>query len=63
MEEVLLKEFIPISDITMGEGIDAKQEGTKFYNWDDLMQWFPAYKIINYKQITLTTLISYNFNF
>ena len=38
LDEVLLKEFVPIGDVTMGEGIDDKQEGTKFYNWDELLQ-------------------------
>lgn len=37
MTEVLLKEFLPIGDVTMGEGIDDKQEATKFYNWDELL--------------------------
>ena len=37
MEEVLLREFIPLNDVTMGEGIDAKQEGTKFFTWDELL--------------------------
>lgn len=38
LDEVKLREFIPVTDITMGEGIDDKQEGTKFYNWEDLLQ-------------------------
>ena len=38
MNEVLLKEFLPVNDITLGEGIDDKQEGTKFFNWEDLLQ-------------------------
>ena len=38
MSTVSLKEFIPIDDITLGDGIDDKQESTKFYTWDDLLQ-------------------------
>ena len=37
MEEVLLKEFVPIEDVTSGTGIDGNQESTRYYNWDDLM--------------------------
>ena len=37
-KDVLLSEFIPIKDDYMGEGIDGRQEGTKFYTWDDLLE-------------------------
>lgn len=39
MSDVLLSEFVPIDDIYDGEGVDHKQIGTKFYNWDQLLEW------------------------
>ena len=37
MSDVLLSEFVPINDIYDGQGVDEKQVGTKFYNWDQLL--------------------------
>lgn len=38
VDEVYLREYIPYDDITtMEQGIDDKQEGVKFYQWDDLL--------------------------
>lgn len=39
--DILLKEYFPtnkMSEITLGEGLDGKQDDTKFYNWEDLLQ-------------------------
>ena len=41
LDQVLLREYLPhskIEDVLMGKGIDSNQDGTKFYNWEDLIQ-------------------------
>ena len=38
MKDVLLKEFLPIEEDILDEGIDSKNSGTKFFDWADLLQ-------------------------
>ena len=37
VDEVLLREFFPVEDQLLQTGIDSKQEGVKFFRWDDLL--------------------------
>ena len=40
--EVLFREYFPIDkihDIVYDEGFDGMQEGTKFFNWDDIVEF------------------------
>ena len=41
LSDVLFREYFPtdkVNEITLGEGIDGKQDDTKFFNWEDLLQ-------------------------
>ena len=62
MEEVLLKEFIPIEDVTSGTGIDGNQESTRYYNWDDLMpnQWTKTPLSQNKKKVSYSPFDYYS---
>jgi glycosylphosphatidylinositol transamidase (GPIT) subunit GPI8 len=41
VDKVLFREYFPhtkVEDVLMGKGIDLNQDGTKFYNWEDILQ-------------------------
>eukprot|EP00806_Schmidingerella_arcuata_P001789 Macronucleus_2613.p1 GENE.Macronucleus_2613~~Macronucleus_2613.p1 ORF type:complete len:238 (+),score=31.53 Macronucleus_2613:97-714(+) len=37
LEDIMLREYFPVENQLLQTGIDSKQEGVKFYQWDDLL--------------------------